>query len=167
MGRRPTPSTQCGPKAHTLCSPSLSEARGAHSVTQVIRSRPTLKVKVSPLIEVWVSTSGVSKVGEGPRSAGTRHPPDRARITHPGPWPLCVAFANHSQHVEERDAPLVLSLSCHTRAVPSLTILAHTHMPLACVRVLRLHPRDTPEFLAMDYGGCPGDVTGLYFTVSR
>ena len=54
MGRRPTPSTECGPKAHTLCSPSLSEARGAHSVTQVIRLRPTPKVKVCPLIEVWV-----------------------------------------------------------------------------------------------------------------
>jgi hypothetical protein len=53
MGRRPTPSTQCGPKAHTLCSPSLSEARGGHSVTQVIHLRPTPKVKVCPLIEVW------------------------------------------------------------------------------------------------------------------
>ena len=54
MGRRPTPSTQCGPKAHTLCSPSLSEARGGHSVTQVIHLRPTPKVKVCPLIEVWL-----------------------------------------------------------------------------------------------------------------
>ena len=40
MGRGPTPSTQCGPKAHTLCSPSLSDARGSHSVTQVIRLSP-------------------------------------------------------------------------------------------------------------------------------
>jgi hypothetical protein len=54
MGRRPTPFTQCGPKAHTLCSPSLSEARGGHSVTQVIHLRPTPKVKVCPLIEVWL-----------------------------------------------------------------------------------------------------------------
>jgi len=55
MGRRPTPSTQCGPKAHTLCSPSLSEARGGHSVTQVFNLRPTPKVKVCPLIEVWMA----------------------------------------------------------------------------------------------------------------
>jgi len=27
VGRRPTPSPECGPEAHTLCSPSLSEVR--------------------------------------------------------------------------------------------------------------------------------------------
>ena len=66
IGRRPTPSTQCGPKAHTLCSPSLSEARGAHSVTQVICSRPTPKVKVCPLIEVWVYAPERSQLGACP-----------------------------------------------------------------------------------------------------
>jgi len=34
VGRRPTPSSECGPEAHTQnCSPSLSQVRCAHSVT--------------------------------------------------------------------------------------------------------------------------------------
>ena len=51
-----------------------------------------------------VGTSGVSKVGEGPRSAGTRCPLVRAR--RHAPRSLCAARANHSQHMEGRIAPL-------------------------------------------------------------
>ena len=54
-----------------------------------------------------IGTSGVSRVGEGPRTAGTRRPPVQDRITHPGR--LTRPRANHSQHVEQRVAPRVLS----------------------------------------------------------
>ena len=61
-----------------------------------------------------VRTSGVSRVGEGPRSAGTRRPPVQDRISHPGRFTRPRDI--HSQHVEQRVAPYVISLPCRTRA---------------------------------------------------
>ena len=97
------PSSQLRPEAGPCrCPASTARRAGVQSHDALFRS------------ESRVSTSGVSKVGEGPRSAGTRRPPVQDRITHPGRFTR--PRANHSQYVEQRVVPHVISLPCRTRA---------------------------------------------------
>jgi len=97
------PSSQLRPEAGP-CRRSASTARraGVQSHDALFRSAGR------------VSTSGVSKVGEGPRPAGTRRPPVQDRISPPGRFTR--PRANHSQYVEQRVVPHVISLPCRTRA---------------------------------------------------
>ena len=80
-----------------------------------------------------IGTSGVSRVGEGPRTAGTRRPPVQDRITHPRPLktaacqplPACGAarrstcpFSLPCRHPRQhRDvlAPMCIACALHTR----------------------------------------------------
>ena len=97
------PSSQLRPEAGPCrCPASTARRAGVQSHDALFRSAGR------------VSTSGVSKVGEGPRSAGTRRPPVQDRITHPGRF--TQPRANHSQYVEQRVVPHVISLPCRTRA---------------------------------------------------
>ena len=82
-----------------------------------------------------VGTSGVSKVGEGPRSAGTRCPLVRAR--RHAPRSLCAARANHSQHMDGRIAPLCFPCPAVPAPCPGSPPPAHTYVPLACLWVPR------------------------------
>lgn len=87
-----------------------------------------------------IGTSGVSRVGEGPRTAGTRRPPVQDRITHPGR--LTRPRANHSQPCgAARRSTCPFSLPCrHPRQ--HRDVLAP--MCIACALHTRLSAHTTP-----------------------
>jgi hypothetical protein len=87
-----------------------------------------------------IGTSGVSRVGEGPRTAGTRRPPVQDRITHPGR--LRRPRANHSQPCgAARRSTCPFSLPCrHPRQ--HRDVLAP--MCIACALHTRLSAHTTP-----------------------
>ena len=116
------PSSQLRPEAGPCPRPAPTARRaGVQSHDALFRSAGR------------VSTSGVSKVGEGPRSAGTRRPPVQDRITHPGrfyaaacqPLPVCGAARRSTCHFpalphprQHRDvlAPMCIACALHTRS---------------------------------------------------